>query len=224
MSEKREESEKKQSAFTEIPTLDTPVNSVDDTKELEPEEIKSIETVGNEVKTDQEESAPSNTVSEAPSLPQIIVNDNEPIDPMPDLAINDESFVMDEPQTPVPCDLMSETTADDSSITASSHSTVRSESLNNDDTKPIVMDQFDFQGPVIDFYKNKNILMTGVTGFIGKAILWKLVQALRQDLGYIYILIRSGSIKRSKIGRPSERLRNEVLNNKVIMGAHTKLI
>ncbi|KAI9339864.1 male sterility protein-domain-containing protein [Pilaira anomala] len=123
---------------------------------------------------------------------------------------------MEEPQTPIPIDNMaeeSETTIPDDE---SSYSTVTPESL-NDDTKPIIVDESDFQGPVIDFYKNKNILMTGATGFVGKAILWKLIQALRQEIGSIYILVRSGSIKRSKIGKPEERLRNEIFNNKAFL-------
>jgi FlaA1/EpsC-like NDP-sugar epimerase len=218
MSEKQEEGESQQLTLTEtqLPTLSTEVEAtIEETKEHESKETQPIEIVVND--ENQAEETPSQfiTALEEPSLPQIIINDSQSVEPMPDIAINGESLVIDEPQTPVPSDVMSETTADDSSTTASSHSTVISESLNNDDTKPIVMDESDFQGPVIEFYKNKNILMTGVTGFIGKAILWKLIQALRQDLGYIYILIRSGSIKRSKIGRPSERLRNEVFNNKV---------
>jgi hypothetical protein len=215
MSEKHEEEISQQSTLTEtpLPTLNTQVEATtEDTKEPGLEETKPIEIVVNDEKIDvQSEEAPAQPITASEELPQIIINDSQSTASMPDLVINGESLVIDEPQTPVPSEVIS----DDSSTTASSHSTVMSESLNNDDTKPIVMDESDFQGPVIEFYKNKNILMTGVTGFIGKAILWKLIQALRQDLGYIYILVRSGSIKRSKIGRPSERLRNEVFNNKV---------
>lgn len=154
-----------------------------------------------------------------PSTPEIIIvtEDGESQQETPKLAINNEPIVTDEPQTPTPASVEeSETTLPDDA----SNSTVTPESL-NDDTKPIIIDESDFQGPVIDFYKNKNILMTGVTGFVGKAILWKLIQALRQDIGQIYILIRSGSIKRSKIGRPEERLRSEIFNNKVI-SAHQR--
>ncbi|KAI7899488.1 male sterility protein-domain-containing protein [Cokeromyces recurvatus] len=104
-----------------------------------------------------------------------------------------------EPQTPIPP--KDNTTLDDIAS----------------DEKPQNYTDTDFKGPVIDYYKHKNILMTGVTGFIGKAILWKLIQALQQDIGTIYILIRSGSIKRSKIGRPSERLLNEIFNNKAFL-------
>lgn len=77
------------------------------------------------------------------------------------------------------------------------------------------MNETDFVGPVMDFYRHKNILMTGATGFIGKAVLFKLLKSLRQDVGLIYVLIRSGSNKRTKMGRPLDRIRNEILNNKV---------
>lgn len=156
------------------------------------------------------------TEATTPTPPQITIHNYEP--ETPELAINGDELILDEPQTPVPTDasIISESTIPDETSTTSSHSTLIPESLHNDDTQPIHMDESDFQGPVVDFYRNKNILMTGATGFIGKAILWKLIQALRHDLGSIYILIRSGSIKRSKIGRPSERLRNEIFNNKVL--------
>ena len=69
--------------------------------------------------------------------------------------------------------------------------------------------------PVVDFYRGKTILLTGATGFVGKAVLWKLVQSLGPSLGKIYLLIRNGSNKRSKIGRPADRIKSEILNNKV---------
>lgn len=165
-------------------------------------------------KIDADNEAEKEPTLTSPLPPQITIN-SEP--ETPELAINGDELILDEPQTPVPTDasIISESTIPDETSTTSSHSTLIPESLHNDDTKPIHMDESDFQGPIVDFYRNKNILMTGVTGFVGKAILWKLIQALRQDIGFIYILIRSGSIKRSKIGRPSERLRNEIFNNKV---------
>ncbi|KAG2197742.1 hypothetical protein INT47_010678 [Mucor saturninus] len=147
------------------------------------------------------------------SPPQIvIVTEDDTTTTVEDMPL------LNEPFTPLP---VSYSTADESETTlpddeSSSYSTVTPESL-NDDTKPIPVDAADFQGPVLDFYRKKNILMTGATGFIGKAILWKLIQALRQDIGLIYILVRSGSIKRSKIGRPEERLRNEIFNNKAFL-------
>jgi thioester reductase-like protein len=68
---------------------------------------------------------------------------------------------------------------------------------------------------VTEFYKQKNVLLTGATGFIGKAILYKLIKSLGQDIGQVYLLMRSGSNKRTKIGSPVDRLKNEILNNKV---------
>lgn len=144
------------------------------------------------------------------TVPEIIL-------PPDDITLNGEPI--EEPITPTPNDMSSSSTTestlpDDSESSTTSHSTIIPESI-NDDTRPFHIDEQDFQGPVIESFRHKNILMTGVTGFIGKAILWKLIQALRQDLGNVYILIRSGNIKRSKIGRPSERLRNEIFSNKV---------
>ncbi|KAI9277448.1 male sterility protein-domain-containing protein [Sporodiniella umbellata] len=74
----------------------------------------------------------------------------------------------------------------------------------------------DFRGPIVDFYRQKNILITGATGFIGKAILWKLIQSLKGDIGYVYILIRSGG-KHNKTARPAERLKNEILDSKAFV-------
>ncbi|KAG0761729.1 hypothetical protein G6F57_007617 [Rhizopus arrhizus] len=93
---------------------------------------------------------------------------------------------------------------------AKAHTLTNGKAANSDFTKEL-------SGPVLDFYKHKNILMTGATGFIGKTILWKLIQSLQHNLGRVYILIRSGSNKRSKIGRPAERLKNEIFNNKAFV-------
>lgn len=101
----------------------------------------------------------------------------------------------------------------DESVTISDSSSTANTSL-HDEYIPYY-NQSEFQGPVIHHYRHKNILLTGATGFIGKAILWKLMQSLRQDIGQVYLLIRSGGNKRSKIGRPAERLKNEIFNNKV---------
>lgn len=43
---------------------------------------------------------------------------------------------------------------------------------------------------IVEFYKNKNILITGGSGFLGKVILYKLINAC-PDIGTIYVLIRS---------------------------------
>ena len=43
---------------------------------------------------------------------------------------------------------------------------------------------------VVDFYKNKNVLITGASGFLGKVLVWKLIEAC-PDVGTIHLLLRS---------------------------------
>lgn len=183
--------------------------------EAETQKDKQVEA---EAETQEE----TQVEAKAEAIPEITgIQDNIPIIVTEQEEVPQIVIVTDEEgQEKNTAFVVTDNTADESETTLpddeSSYSTVTPESL-NDDTKPIHVDQADFQGPVIDFYKNKNILMTGATGFVGKAILWKLIQALRQDIGSIYILVRSGSIKRSKIGKPEERLRNEIFNNKAFL-------
>lgn len=210
---KKEETEE---AILEVTPV---VNDNESKKEKEEEEKKDVVVKSPIVsKAEQQEEEKEEDTVNAPPLPPpifIVTEDGESQkEATPEISvIGERAPEVDEPQTPVPTTTI--VTPEESTIPDdASNSTLTPESL-NDDTRPIIMNESDFQGPVIDFYRNKNILLTGVTGFIGKAILWKLIQALRQDVGQIYILIRSGSIKRSKIGRPEERLRNEIFNNKV---------
>lgn len=42
---------------------------------------------------------------------------------------------------------------------------------------------------VINFYKNKKILLTGGSGFLGKVLLWKLLETC-PDIAKIYVLLR----------------------------------
>ncbi|ORZ23507.1 male sterility protein-domain-containing protein [Absidia repens] len=79
------------------------------------------------------------------------------------------------------------------------------------------------KGPVVEYYSNKNILLTGATGFIGKAILWKLIHSLGHNLGRIYLLIRNGNTKRSKMGRPNDRIKNEILSNKAFVSLRHRM-
>lgn len=60
-----------------------------------------------------------------------------------------------------------------------------------------------------DFYKNKNIFITGGTGFLGIALIEKL---LRQtpDIGKIYLLMRE------KRGKPIEQRLEELTKNEVL--------
>lgn len=43
---------------------------------------------------------------------------------------------------------------------------------------------------VTKFYRNKNVLVTGATGFLGKVLVWKLYESC-PDIGKIYVLMRS---------------------------------
>ncbi|KAI7885881.1 hypothetical protein K492DRAFT_141202 [Lichtheimia hyalospora FSU 10163] len=88
----------------------------------------------------------------------------------------------------------------------------------DDDETPLYQRRIQSPSPsVVDFYAGKTVLLTGSTGFVGKAVLWKLIQSLGSSIGKIYLLIRSGSNKRSKIGRPADRIKNEILNNKAFL-------
>jgi len=59
---------------------------------------------------------------------------------------------------------------------------------------------------VTEFYKGKNILVTGTTGFVGKVILEKLLFSL-EDI-HIYILIRG-----KKGSSVNERFKKEIIDS-----------
>lgn len=61
-----------------------------------------------------------------------------------------------------------------------------------------------------EYYKNKSILITGATGFIGKVLIEKLLRSCG-DLKVIYVLVRT-----KKGHNPRHRL-NELLHCKVII-------
>ena len=61
---------------------------------------------------------------------------------------------------------------------------------------------------VREYYKGKNILLSGSTGFIGKVILEKLLRSC-PELGCVYVMIRP------KTGMDlMERLKNEILTSR----------
>lgn len=64
------------------------------------------------------------------------------------------------------------------------------------------------------FYKDKTIFITGSTGFIGKALLWKLLSTLHDDIDQIFLLIRM-NVPHKRYSNPSTRLHDEILSNKV---------
>jgi alcohol-forming fatty acyl-CoA reductase len=44
-------------------------------------------------------------------------------------------------------------------------------------------------GKICEFYRGKNVVVTGATGFCGKVLIEKLLRSF-EDIGKIYILIR----------------------------------
>lgn len=61
---------------------------------------------------------------------------------------------------------------------------------------------------VVDFFKHKNVFITGATGFVGVAIIEKLLYAI-PDIGKIYILLRA------KNGKTLERRLEDIHRNSV---------
>jgi thioester reductase-like protein len=51
------------------------------------------------------------------------------------------------------------------------------------------MENIDNSSPVQDFFRGKNIFITGATGFLGMALIEKLLRAC-PDVGTIYVLVR----------------------------------
>lgn len=78
-----------------------------------------------------------------------------------------------------------------------------------------VLNQIESHAPSIDadrldvrgFYKGKNVLLSGCTGFVGKVILEKLFRSC-PDINKLYIMVRP---KRNKL--PFDRIKNEILNS-----------
>lgn len=62
---------------------------------------------------------------------------------------------------------------------------------------------------VKDFYKGKNVFISGVTGFLGKVVLEKILRC-QPDVGNIYIMVRP---KRNK--KPIDRLKEEIFSSHI---------
>ena len=82
--------------------------------------------------------------------------------------------------------------------------------------KRITTEQDDLQDQqavlnIREFYYNKSVLLTGATGFVGKALLWKL---LSLNVGKIFILLRSGQ---RRPGSAFQRIKEDILTNKVFI-------
>lgn len=62
---------------------------------------------------------------------------------------------------------------------------------------------------IIDRFRNQNILLTGATGFLAKAVLEKIVRAI-PDVGRLYLLVRPG-----RAAGVAERLEREVIDSSI---------
>lgn len=60
---------------------------------------------------------------------------------------------------------------------------------------------------LLEFFKDKHVLITGTTGFLGKVILYRMLEAL-PTLGKIYVLIRN-----KKGSSVIERFKKEIIES-----------
>lgn len=74
-------------------------------------------------------------------------------------------------------------------------------------------DEQDQPKTIKNFYNQKCILITGASGFIGKAVLWKLMQSLGQSVDKIFIVLRKS---RQHQRSAQDRLQDDILSNKVV--------
>jgi hypothetical protein len=65
-----------------------------------------------------------------------------------------------------------------------------------------------------EFYQHKSILLTGATGFIGKAVLWKLLYSLSDSVDRIFVLLRPTRLNQQT---PEGKLKDDILSNKAII-------
>lgn len=70
------------------------------------------------------------------------------------------------------------------------------------------MENTDNSSPVQDFFRGKNIFITGATGFLGMALIEKLLRAC-PDVGTIYVLVRPKKDKEVS-ARLEELIKNPV--------------
>jgi fatty acyl-CoA reductase len=81
------------------------------------------------------------------------------------------------------------------------------------------MENTDNSSPVQEFFRGKNIFITGATGFLGMALIEKLLRVC-PDVGTIYVLVRPKKGKEVS-ARLEELTKNPVSN---ILEAQTSLI
>ena len=73
----------------------------------------------------------------------------------------------------------------------------------------------------LKFWHGKNVFITGATGFVGKALVEKLLREFGDDCGTIYLLVRARMVRSRKPGVPDEnrgvdeRLRSEIYDSQL---------
>ncbi|KAI8073923.1 male sterility protein-domain-containing protein [Gongronella butleri] len=72
------------------------------------------------------------------------------------------------------------------------------------------------------FYHGKVIFITGATGFLGKALLWKLLADLRDQIDKVYLLLRMSSAQR-RFSNPNVRLQEDILSDKAFVHLRRKM-
>lgn len=71
-------------------------------------------------------------------------------------------------------------------------------------------DELDKPKTISTFYNQKCILITGASGFIGKAVLWKLIHSLGTSIDKVFVVLRQ-----SRQRSPKGRFQDDILSNKV---------
>ncbi|KAI9251979.1 male sterility protein-domain-containing protein [Sporodiniella umbellata] len=117
-----------------------------------------------------------------------------------DLANNSEAVTYESPPEP-------QANAEESAETIAEE-TLNPKSCDNH-VDMVILD--DKNRTIYSFYENKSILLTGGTGFVGKAVLWKLLYSLGESLDTIFILLRPTRINSSSADK---RLKDDILSNK----------
>jgi fatty acyl-CoA reductase len=80
------------------------------------------------------------------------------------------------------------------------------------------MENTDNSSPVQDFFRGKNIFITGGTGFLGMALIEKLLRSC-PDVGTIYVLVRPKKGKEVS-ARLEELIKNSVSTELDILTSH----
>ncbi|KAF7727661.1 cyclin-dependent kinase inhibitor far1 [Apophysomyces ossiformis] len=145
------------------------------------------------------------------------VTSNAPDSPTVFDVVKDMEDLENEIPPVVICDEPSTYSDGDEERKANSHSVEPDiDGITGEDEKRSMEDAQPCPLQLQDFYQNKSVLITGATGSIGKAVLWKLMASLHHEIHKIYLLIRPGSVHR-KTATSVVRFQEEILSNKAFV-------